>query len=88
MTTWTRDRAPRRCGQCGQLIRAGDVLLRITFGSCKAKKFRCTACAGPAPLDLPPHVDEITRRPTLDFTRIGLLPLDFSRRDRDPGQEG
>jgi hypothetical protein len=52
MTRWMRDRTLRHCGQCGQDIVAGDVFLRITFGSCQAKKYRCATCAGPAPPEL------------------------------------
>jgi hypothetical protein len=87
MTTWTRERGLQHCGQCGQEIPAGDVLLRITFGGCKAKKYRCVTCAGPAPPELPAHIEQ-TPLPPIDLTRLGLLPLDFSRRDRAPGEEG
>lgn len=87
MTTWTRDRALRHCGQCGQRIPVGDVFLLVTFRGLTFKKYRCATCAGPAPPDLPAHIEQ-TPLPPIDLTRIGLLPLDFSRRDRDPGQEG
>jgi len=87
MTTWTRDRTVRHCGQCGADIPADTVLLRITFGSCKAKKYRCAACAGPgpAPPDLPAAI-EYADPPPIDLTRLGLLPLDFKR--RQSGEEG
>jgi hypothetical protein len=87
MTTWMRDRTLRHCGQCGAEIPADTVLLRITFGSCKAIKYRCATCAGPAPPDLPAAI-EYADPPPIDLTRLGLLPLDFSRRTRTPGEEG
>jgi hypothetical protein len=88
MTTWMRDRTLRHCGQCGAEIPADTVLLRITFGSCKAKKYRCATCAGPAPPDLPAVIALTEPPPPIDLSRLGLLPLDFSRRDRIPGEEG
>jgi hypothetical protein len=93
MTTWTRDRAPRRCGQCGREILVGDVCLWITFDRCTVKKYRCAACAGPAPADLP-------ELPVLETTPVALplvrfqpdmLPLDWKQpaaHDREPGEEG
>jgi hypothetical protein len=86
MTTWMRDRTLRHCGQCGADIPADTVLLRITFGSCKAKKYRCATCAGPAPPDLPATIEYADPPPPLDLTRLGLLPLDFKR--RQSGEEG
>jgi hypothetical protein len=86
MTTWLRDRTLRHCGQCGAEIPADTVLLRITFGSCKAKKYRCATCAGPAPPDLPAVLELDAPPPPIDLTRIGLLPLDFKR--RQSGEEG
>jgi hypothetical protein len=88
MTTWMRDRTLRHCGQCGRDIPEGEVLLRITFGSCKARKYRCASCAGPAPPDLPAVIEYETPQSPIDLSRLGLLPLDFSRRDRTPGEEG
>lgn len=87
MTTWTRDRTLRHCGQCGRDIPIGDALLRITFDHCAAKKYRCGTCAGPAPPDLPAAIVYDAPPPPIDLTRVGLLPLDFSRRAREPGRE-
>lgn len=87
MTTWIRARTPRRCGQCGRDILVDEVVLQITFDRCTAKKYRCGTCAGPAPPDLPATV-VCEEPPPIDLTRGGLLPLDFSRRSREPGQEG
>jgi hypothetical protein len=81
MTTWTRDRALRHCGQCGQDIPVGDVLLLLSFNGRAFKKYRCQLCAGPAPPALPPVIEE-TPLPPIDLTRVGLLPLDFSRREK------
>jgi hypothetical protein len=88
MTAWTRDRAVRRCGQCGQAIPIGDVFLLLTFNGRHFKKYRCATCAGPAPPELPPVIVYDEPPPPIDLTRLGLLPLDFSRRAREPGQEG
>lgn len=80
MTIWTRDRTLRHCGQCGRDIPVGEVLLRITFDRCTAKKYRCETCVGPAPPDLPAVIVVEPPPPPIDFTRAGLLPLDFSHR--------
>ena len=80
MTAWTRDRTLRHCGQCGQDIPAGDVLLLLSFNGRRFKKYRCATCAGPAPPDLPASI-ELEPPPPIDLTRLGLLPLDFSKRD-------
>jgi hypothetical protein len=82
MTTWTRDHTVRRCGHCGQEIPIGDVFLLLSLNGKLLKKYRCQACAGPAPPDLPTVIEEAPPPPALDFTRIGLLPLDFSRREK------
>lgn len=97
MTTWTRLRTSRRCGQCGRDILVDEVVLQITFDHCPATKYRCGTCAGPAPPDLPAELVQ-DEPPPIDLTRIGLLPLDFSRRPapepkgasvvREPGMEG
>ncbi len=90
MTTWMRDRTLRRCGRCAQTIPIGDVFLLLTFEGLglSLKKYRCAACAGPAPPDLPAVIEYDAPAPSIDLTRLGLLPLDWSRRERDPGQEG
>jgi hypothetical protein len=64
------------------------VFLLLSFNGYRFKKYRCANCAGPAPPDLPTVIVQDDLPPPLDFTRIGLLPLDFSRRDRTPGEEG
>jgi len=86
VTAWTRDRMMRHCGLCAREIPVGEVFQRIAFGSWK--KYRCQACAGPAPPDLPAAIvrDE---PPPINFARVGLLPLDWKQRQsRDAGQEG
>lgn len=82
MRTWTRAAMDHVCGRCGEPIAKGDALVRITVPGVHQALLRCQACElateGTAPpADLPPVRDE---RPPLDFTRIGLLPLDFSHR--------
>jgi hypothetical protein len=88
MTMWTRDRTLRHCGQCGADIPIGDVFLLLTFNGRVFKKYRCAMCAGPAPPELPAAIVYDEPPPPIDLTRLGLLPLDFSRRDREPGMEG
>jgi hypothetical protein len=61
----------------------------------RVTKVRCGACAGgPVPPDLPAQIEYTEPAPPIDLTRLGLLPLDWSRRtqpvgrEREPGEEG
>jgi len=84
---WTRAKVPTLCGRCARRIEVGDPLLLLTIGSATKPipKVRCTSCYGPAPPDLPSALELREARPPIDMTRLGLLPLVWSR---DPGEEG
>jgi len=85
---WSRATVPQLCGSCRRQIVAGEALLVLGVGvgdrAGKITKVRCTTCVGPAPPDLPDRIEQAPR-PALDMTRIGLLPLQWSR---EPGEEG
>lgn len=85
---WTRARVATLCGRCHRHIAIGEPVLVLGVGvgdrAGKIQKHRCDGCAGPAPPDLPS--DMVTMKPPpLDMTRIGLLPLAWTR---EPGEEG
>lgn len=97
MSTWTRAKFTRACGNCGDAIKVGEPLLelRLVFTT----KVRCQLCDGPAPPDLPidtPPVDA----PVVKTSSSGMhpiqsiarmLPLDWKARsagEREPGEEG
>jgi hypothetical protein len=91
MRTWTRAALDHVCGRCGLPIGKGDPLVRVTLAGVGHALLRCQACESATegtmpPPDLPTEGRTATTRPALDFTRLGLLPLDFSR--REPGMEG
>ncbi|HKE44575.1 MAG TPA: hypothetical protein VKB41_08555 [Steroidobacteraceae bacterium] len=87
MQTWTRAAWACRCGRCGEVIKTGEALLEIQIPKVKARLRRCEACEGPAPPDLPDHVEVGHAR--LDLTRLGLLPLEWPALTiREPGEEG
>ena len=90
MTAWTRnDRRPRRCGRCGAEIPVGVLCLQLSFNGALFKKYRCAACAGPPPPDLPLHVEPAPPAPRLAFTRVGVPPFDYKeRQSRASGEEG
>jgi hypothetical protein len=86
MRTWTRAALDHVCGRCGQTIAQGDPLVRVTLAGVGHALLRCQACesategtAPPPELPTERRADQI--KPPLDFTRVGLLPLDFSRRE-------
>lgn len=88
MKTWRRSPVEERCGLCSATIPAGAPFLAFTFPTVKAQKLRCARlpCAGePVPVALPATITKAAP-PPLDMTRLGLLALDFSR--REPGEEG
>jgi len=86
---WTRARVATLCGSCHRHIVAGEPLLQLAVGvgakTGRIVKVRCTTCVGPAPPDLPERIELEPPRPALDMTRIGLLPLQWTR---EPGEEG
>lgn len=92
MRRWTRVVVPSTlCGGCGHELRKGEPILAIevTYLAGKVLRlWRCAQCEGPAPPDLPADIVTDEPRPPIDLTRFGLLPLDFSRPTREPGEEG
>ena len=96
MRTWTRARRICECGLCGQALAVGDPIVEyVTDRWTKLLTFiRCASCEGGAPPDLPLVIERQEHpRPTLNWTRLGLLPLDFKTRaavedEREPGEEG
>jgi hypothetical protein len=79
MMRWARALVPTLCGRCSHPIAKGAPLLRIGVGT-RIEKIRGVCCAGPAPPDLP---EQIVREPAPapDLTRLGVLPLDWSKRE-------
>ena len=67
MRTWTRPPRPMRCGYCNADVPKAAPILAIRIGT--VVKYRCGACVGPAPPDLPA---DITR------TRVGVV-VPFAR---------
>ena len=94
MTTWTRAAVDTLCGgTCGRrTIPAGEPMQVLELPAIKRSFFRCVACAGEAPPDLPARVE---REPLpglrafdkrlSEMTRVGELPF---LAPREPGQEG
>jgi hypothetical protein len=83
---WTRAKVATLCGRCHRQMRVGDALLVIGVGAGgKIEKVRCESCVGPAPPDLPTTMAVREARAPIDMTRIGLLPLNWTR---EPGEEG
>lgn len=62
MRTWQRAGMARWCGRCGKGIASGAPMVVITFASSSAKVYRCAACEGPAPDDLPDPITETKQR--------------------------
>lgn len=93
MRQWTRAAIDRYCGGCGALMAPGQPLLIITLPGVQRKRYRCVACEGPAPPDLP--TDLGPRRDPFFQQRLdrlaNRLPLDWLERaadSREPGEEG
>jgi hypothetical protein len=84
MRIWTRATGNCFCGRCGLPIQAGDPVMQITVAGMAHGLRRCQACEAAdegsvPPPNLPPAgLAESTRSP-IDLTRVGLLPLDFSK---------
>lgn len=89
MTRWERIRSPTHCGGCGAQLEVGAPVL-VHFAATQGRRprrfLRCGACVGGVPPDLPTEIVYAEPRPALDFTRVGLLPLEFQL--REPGEEG
>ena len=63
MRAWRRNPVRRICGRCGAVIDVGDAVLALTFAmSPSTTMWRCVACCGPAPDNLP---ELLNARPTL-----------------------
>jgi hypothetical protein len=81
MMRWARALVPKLCGRCGHPIAKGAPLLLIGVGlTARIEKIRGVCCAGPAPPDLPEHIERQPAPPP-DLTRLGVLPLDWSKRE-------
>lgn len=94
MRTWVRALLDQVCGgPCRTRILTGQPMLVIEHPHVKRKLVRCAACADEPVPELPEALPTSARKltPPPDFTRIGLLPLEFTRRlvlAREPGEEG
>jgi len=89
MKRWSRVNRPMHCGRCGDLQSPGAPVLEYVIGV--HTFIRCATCEGGAPPDLPLVIEHTTAPlPTLDFSRLGLLPIDYKARaaEREPGEEG
>jgi len=83
MMRWARAPVGKLCGRCAHPIAKGAPMLVIGVGErSRIEKIRGVCCAGPAPPDLPEQVATTTPLPP-DLTRLGILPLDWSRRPED-----
>jgi len=75
-----RARVAERCGGCGEPIAVGAPLRQLRLPQVAGRrgtKVRCAACAGePVPGDVPTGEPP---PPPLDFTKVGVLPLEFTR---------
>jgi hypothetical protein len=92
MSTWERATFDRLCPMCNRVVKVGEPILVYRFTPAPPRKtpiekIRCASCDGPAPPDLPAHIEEAPR-PPLAMHRLGLLPLEFGRTaTREPGEE-
>jgi len=84
MTRWARATRVRFCGRCAGRIDKGAPILVIGLANVKREHIRGECCAGPAPPDLPAHLERVAAPVSLE--RLGLLPLDW-RREREPGED-
>lgn len=80
-------------GPCREFIRKGDPMLVLEVPGLERTFRRCVRCAGEAPPDLPPLVEQAPLRPTVKLPkRLGgiVLPFDFKAAQiaREPGEEG
>jgi len=91
---WTRAEQAKLCGLCGELIALGEPAVIICVNGITRKRWRCQACAGEPPPDLPPLLprDEIICDPqTPNPTRPPWSVHDWKRKqagERDPGEDG
>lgn len=82
MSTWRRALVRVRCGGCGEWIAQGDPLWIVQLPAVTARRYRCVACRGPAPADLPePAMVTMVRRQGTFAQVVAAL-------DREPGSEG
>ena len=104
MTTWIRATVSTQCGACNAIIAIGQPAQYVRLPGIQRVRYRCEACAGPAPPDLPavtdpPAVTLLAATTTAQSRAVfesaqaiaGRLPIDFRARaagDREPGEEG
>jgi hypothetical protein len=93
MKTWIRaNRRSISCGLCGEVQDVGAPIVEYQVRG--VVLIRCAGCEGGAPPDLPLIIErQKAPLPTLNWSRLGLLPLDFKTRaavedEREPGEEG
>lgn len=95
MRTWERVRigGSVKCGSCSARLLTGApvLLIQIPGGTLKpVRLYRCVACEGPAPADLPALVDgaigtmgpPVTLRPWAEMQELAR------QWEREPGEEG
>ncbi len=84
MSTWRRALVSVKCGLCGQWIAKGDPLLIVQLPAVTARRYRCVACRGPAPADLPepPMVTMVRHQQQRSFAEV------VEALDREPGADG
>lgn len=76
MKEWKRAPVDMFCGYCNGPIPAGTLALVWTLAKVKQPRVRCADCAGPAPPDLPMHIERKSIAPTMPFTNISqALPV-------------
>jgi hypothetical protein len=79
MTNWTRARVDGWCGLCSSIIAKGDPVFEVRIPAVARVRWRCSACAGPAPTDLPPLVE--TPPTATPMVRVAqALPFDSKLR--------
>jgi hypothetical protein len=82
---------------CPHIIAVGEPMLVIEIAGLPKRKYRCASCAGEAPPELPPHVEQrIAPRgqpmlPIRAAIPAGVHAADWKSRqagDREPVEEG
>jgi hypothetical protein len=83
------------CGGCGDLLPPDAAVCWVRIPRVARLLPRCAACAGPAPLDLPPLVvaapPPVPRRPLPAWVPVAqIAAFDWRARaaGREPGEEG
>ncbi len=80
MRTWTRTEFPRLCGGCPTVIKRGDPVQVLTLPGVSRLKYRCPACAGEPPPDLPAYVERAPIVPRMLPLKAVAATVDFKSR--------